>query len=192
MPYAGEQIMALDISKRSTGVCEGKLGEKPIFYTVPFGDADHDPEDTWYRCFDWFLDRLLAPAAPSHVFIEAPAQAGSFSGHTNANVTTTVTGLWSTVSSLCRKRGVIFRKVHVATARKSFLGIGNLKSADAKREVRRVCDSIGWKPKNFDEADAGCVFHFAGKQIAPSLMPDTRPFFADREKIPIFRKASDQ
>jgi hypothetical protein len=189
MPYAGEQIMALDISKRSTGVCEGRLGEEPLFYTVPFGGTDDDFEATWARCFRWFHKRLLEPAVPSHVYMEAPAQAGSFSGHTNANVTTTVTGLWSNVSSLCEVRGVIFRKVHVATARKSFIGIGNMAGADAKREVRRVCDSIGWKPKNFDEADAGCVFHYAGKQIASELMPDTRPFFAERAPTPMFGKA---
>lgn len=182
-------VIALDISKRSTGVCEGRLGEKPTFYTVPFGDADHDFEETWARCFDWFLDRLLLPGPPiDYVYIEAPAQAGSFSGNTNAKVTTTVTGLWANVSSLCRKRSIPFRKVHVATARKRFIGIGNMKGEDAKREVRRVCKSLGWEPKNLDEADAGCVFYYAGMQLAPTLMPDTRPHFSERDQLPMFRQ----
>ena len=173
-------IITIDLSKTSTGVAIGSAGEVPNFSTHHFGGTKHfgeadDFRDGWWRVEEWLSDAIVLHR-PHSIWVEAPPRPGSFGGSTDAENTLWIVGAWATLCNTARRYGVMWREANVKSARLQFLGTGNLKSAEAKREAKRVCKAIGWNPSNADEADAGCVFWNAVKILAPSLAPDVKPF----------------
>ncbi|HYA07726.1 MAG TPA: hypothetical protein VEF90_17700 [Xanthobacteraceae bacterium] len=178
----GEEIWAIDLSKTSTGLAEGRPGEAPRFSTVRFGgkkgkraDAAEDFRDVWQRGFEWMTDRLSL-GSPRAIFIEAPTRPGAFGGETNAANTLVIVGLWTALYLAARARDVMWREANAKTVRQLFIGTGALKSREAKSEAKRVCEALGWAPKNADEADAGAVWWCASRLLAPDQTPDVKAF----------------
>lgn len=71
----------------------------------------------------------------------------------------------------------------ISTVRKHFLGQGNLKSATAKERAFQVCTILGWEPSNFDESDAGAVWHWGCHKYDPQSVQIVDPLFLAREAI---------
>ena len=127
-------------------------------------------------------DRFRLPSPPTAIFIEAPARAGSFGGRTSADVLTTTIGLWSALFITAKQHNVMWREINPKTARAQFLGDGALKRVEAKREAKRICNAIGWAPRNGDEADAGTIWWCAMKLLAPDYAPDVSQYHEKKIK----------
>ena len=177
-------ILALDIAT-TTGVCEGRAGDVPKFYTVKFAKEGDEHEDAFERALRWIADRL-AVNRPDVIVVEAPINPAAFLGKydeetgrmgmtSNPETTIRLMGLWATIAAAAKVKGITYRRARVQTVRKSFLGHGNLKGAEAKRRAMEMCKLLGWSPNNRDESDAGCVWFWTCQHFAPRLAPIITP-----------------
>lgn len=177
-------ILSLDIATK-TGVCEGRAGEAPRFYSLRFANGDDEHEDAFAGALRWIAERLSV-SRPDAVYVEAPINPAAFLGKydpatgrlgmsTNPDTTIRLMGLWATIAGAVKVKGVKYRRVNVQTARKSFIGHGNLKGAEAKRRAFEMCKLLGWAPENRDESDAACVHYSAMLGEAPRLAPIITP-----------------
>jgi hypothetical protein len=170
-------ILALDVASR-TGVCEGRAGETPIFYTKQFAKEGDEHEDVFAAALLWLVERLKVDL-PDAVYIEAPLSPGVY-GKTNAETTTRLLGMWATLAAAVKVKGVRYRRAKVSTVRAAFIGHGRLEGAEAKRRAFDLCKALGWAPKNRDEADAGAIFWWASSQMAPKLTQIITPMMQQR------------
>lgn len=177
MPFSG-LIIALDVSKRCTGIAEARPGEVPRFSHVAFGRPDDDFFDADARAIGWIAERLyLEPDLTGvRLVIEAPLERDS-TGGSNVGTILQAYALCKAIGGFARRRGVLAITGNVKTVRKAFLGRGNLPSDTAKREAKRVCEAIGWAPPNLDCADAGALLWWACEKWAPGVMPAVDPLF---------------
>jgi hypothetical protein len=177
-------ILALDIATK-TGVCEGRAGETPRMYSVQFGKPGDEHEDAFERALRWVAERLQV-SRPDAIFVEAPINPGAFVGRydeergkvtmtTNPDTTIRLMGLWAVLAAAVRLKGIRYERVNVQTARKLFIGVGNLKGQEAKRRCYDLCTLLGWDPSNRDESDSACVWNWGVTKIAPRLAPVITP-----------------
>lgn len=161
-------ILALDVAS-TTGVCEGRAGETPRFYTERFGKDGDEHEDAYGRALVWIATRL-ALGDVDVVYIEAPL-GGAAQGHTTADATFRLVGLWAVLAAACKARRVRYSKISVQTARVAFLGrgCGHLKRDEGKRRAFDMCKLLQWSPNNRDEGDAGAVWYLAATREAPRI-----------------------
>jgi len=173
------KILAIDLSKTNTGFAFGSAGAKPSFGTVKFGGVTFGPDDDfrdgWRRVEAW-LTAIIESFRPDAIWCEAPPRPGSFGGATNAENTLWIVGAWAALCLTAGRHSIMWREANVKSVRMEFVGSASLDSALAKKEAKRVCLQLGWKPANLDEADAGAVFYCAGLALAPSLMPSVKDF----------------
>ena len=173
---AAPYILALDIAS-VTGVCEGRAGSAPQFYTMRFARDGDEHEEAFARALKWIAERLQVDR-PDAIFVEAPINPGAFVGRydeekgrvamtTNPETTIRLMGLWAIMAAAAKVKGIRYSRVNVQSARKDFIGHGNLRGAEAKRRCFEICKLLGWEPKNRDEADAACVWHAACLKLAP-------------------------
>jgi hypothetical protein len=158
------------------GVAEGRLGEVPRLYSVDLRREHDEHEDAYARALIWAAERFKI-GKPDRVLIEAPIPASAMAGHTNANTTAMLFGLWAIMAAVAKARGVTVRRANIQAVRRSFIGHGNLKGDVAKRKTMQVCALLGWDAPNHDAADAGAVWHWGCGQIDPALTPRTEPLF---------------
>jgi hypothetical protein len=175
--YSG-LIIALDVSKRCTGIAEARPGEVPRFAHVAFGKADDDFFDADARAVGWIADRLYLEPDLTQVrlVIEAPLQRDS-TGGSNVGTILQAYALCKVIGGFARRRGVMAITGNVTTVRKAFLGRGNLGGEEAKRRAKATCEALGWAPPNLDCADAGALLWWACEKWAPGVMPAVDPLF---------------
>ena len=177
-------ILALDIAT-TTGVCEGRSGEIPRMYTMRFGNPGDDHEEVFARALRWIAERLLVDR-PDAIYVEAPVNPGAFVGRydeekgrvamtTNPETTIRLMGLWAIMAAAAKVKGIRYGRVHVQTARKLFIGAGNLRGVEAKRRCFELCKLLGWDAHNRDESDSACVWNWGVAQVAPNLAPIVTP-----------------
>lgn len=178
------RILSLDIATK-TGIADGEAGVAPVFYSEQFAGKDDDHEDAFERSLNWIIKRLMVGSFDA-VYVEAPINPAAFIGKynpetgrmgmsTNPDTTIRLIGLWAVLSAAVKVKKIKYRRVNVQTARKSFIGHGNLKGDEAKRRAFEMCKMIGWDPKNRDESDAGCVHYHALTLECPRLAPIITP-----------------
>ena len=171
------RILALDVATKM-GVADGCVGEKPVFYTKKFAGEEH--EEIFADALRWIAEYLQVNK-PDIVAIEAPLNLAATMGQSNPATVVRLNGLWAVIASAVKvKGGIIYRHVNVQTARRAFIGSGNLPGAEAKRRVFNMCKAIGWEPKDKDQGDAGCVHFWASTQFAPNLAPVITPMLQQR------------
>lgn len=152
--------LALDISRRNTGIAWGGETERPrtASYSAPAG-VGGDFSRTFAAYDRWLHDQLVM-IRPTRVCFEAPIQivrdADAAPLTTSQETIEVLFGLiaitqgrvyqWSNGAVRCYK-------LHAGTARKSFTGSGHAKKPDVMAQCRR----LGWAPANEDEGDALCV-----------------------------------
>lgn len=181
-------IIALDISKTRTGICEGMVGEKPTFYSIVGGGLSN--EDAAYRLGRWIIDRTKVDR-PEVVYIEAAINPGAFVGEydeekgkvkmkSNPQTTLALAEMAAVARFVLHGKSIAHRDARVQTIRKSFIGHGNLPGKIAKARVGAMCGLLGWQPGNEDEADAGAVWWFAGMQFAPKHYQPITPMMIQK------------
>lgn len=180
------KILALDVSETSTGVCEGRPGETPLFSRMSFlpaakpgeekpkGNEDH--RGAARRAFDWLDRKLETDPEILTVIMEAPARPQAFQGSSSAATLITTLYLAGALMLACHRNGVKWIEATPNNVRAVFLGAGTLTRTQAKSEAKRVCLAIGWTPRNADEADAGALWWCQANSDAPGSVPDVRPF----------------
>ena len=152
-------LIFLDVAS-STGVADGPIGGAPNLSTQRFARPDDARWDGAGRAALWMAERL-AISLPLAVYIEAPVPHGGMKGKTNSRTLGLLNELATGCAAICKARRVPVYPANVSTIRAWFLGQGNMRGDDAKREAYRVATMIGWEPKNHDEADAAAGFHWA-------------------------------
>jgi hypothetical protein len=185
-------IMALDISSKAMGVCEGRPGETPRFSTIRLKREDDTAEDAFSNALRWAAQRF-SNFAPDRLVIERRLptmnafredEEGNLKPTTNPTTVYLLCGLSAVIVGAARNRGirnipgprgVDGYGVSVSTARKAFLGKGSYPSAEAKRLAFKVCQTLGWEPTTYDEADAACIWTWGCQQLAPDKAPGTHP-----------------
>ena len=93
----------------------------------------------------------------------------------NPETTIRLMGLRAVLAAAAKVKGIRYRRSRVQTVRKTFIGHGNLKGAEAKRRCFEMCKLLGWSPNNRDESDAAAVWFDACCQVAPNLAPIVTP-----------------
>lgn len=163
-----KSVLALDISKSSTGYAWGFPNEAPRSGSVRFGTPHHSEAEVGAKALVWFTKTMpeLVGYVPEIVAIEA---AWEGNGDRSAHTSTVLLGLQFLIQS------VAFLKVHrvpmlvnVATARKSLTGRGTYPKGAAKDAVQAECIRRGWlslENVQADRADAIAVWcHVAAQQ----------------------------
>lgn len=177
MAYTG-LIIAGDISKRRSGFAEARPGEIPRFSHLPFGREDDDFFDADARAIGWIAERLYLEPDLTQVrlVLEAPLERDS-TGGSNVQTILQAYALCKVIGGFARRRGVMVITGNVKTVRKAFLGRGDIPGNEAKRQAKRMCEAIGWRPPNLDCADAGALLWWASEKWAPGRMPPVAPLF---------------
>lgn len=168
-------ILALDVSKRCTGVCYGRPGEAPRFLSVKGDGLDNTA--AMMKLGRWLIEWLKVER-PDYVFLEAAINPAAFMGRfdadkgrvemsSNPDTTVTLAKMAAVVEFVVGMKGIALRLANVQTCRKSFIGSGNLKGDIAKARAFAMSRALGWQPHNQDEGDAAAVWFYAGTQVAP-------------------------
>jgi hypothetical protein len=153
-------ILAIDCATQC-GLASGEPGGTPRLETVNFGDSGDNHLEVGAQCLKWIAFRL-SDDRPDEIWMEEPLAFSGKEGETSAASRVRLNGLYMIIGAAARLKGVPVHPVKITTARKGFLGHGGLKRAVAKKRSRAMCRLLGWNPMNDDEADAGCIFWFAG------------------------------
>lgn len=115
-------------------------------------------------------------------FIEAPLLL--VDGAHSAATAMALIQLTGAIRAAACRAGARVTLVAVSTARRHFIGTGNLKRDDAKQAVMQRCNELGWSIKNDDgrdddnRGDACAVYSYGRSQRDPSWAPKATPLFA--------------
>lgn len=165
-------ILALDLSKSSTGFAYGRPDEKPRSGSIQFGTPQHTDADVGAKAMVWLGQDVpvLVGGVPDVVAIEAAWE--GHGGH-SAQTSALLLGLQFTMAA----SALLFTKrqpelIKVTDARRTFTGRAGYAKGEAKPAVQRRCLELGWldlETLQADRADALCVWaHIAARQN-PSL-----------------------
>ena len=147
-------ILALDLSKRSTGWALGHGGTPPLARSIGFRGAGRGAVLAEY--FHWLRDRLITNA-PDLVAYEAPIKSTRAKGSTETMML--LWGMAAITEAVCSMKGLRMVAVPIPTWRKAFLGHGY--PIDPKGDAVRMCDNLGWPVQTHDEAEACGVWCWA-------------------------------
>lgn len=165
-------ILALDLSKSSTGFAYGRPDGKPRSGSVQFGTPQHTDAEVGAKAMRWLGNDVpvLLGGVPDVVAIEAAWEGhGGHSAHTSA----VLLGLQFTMASAA----LLFTKrqpemVKVGDARRTFTGRAGYAKGEAKPAVQRRCLDLGWldlESLQSDRADALCVWAHIAARTNPEL-----------------------
>lgn len=166
-------ILALDISKTCTGICEGRAGETPRLYSIRGEGVD--VVKAMVRLGDWLIKRSQVDHI-DWLYFEAPIHPGAFLGEydedekkvkakSNPNVAITLAKMVGVIEFVAEMSDIKTRSANVQTVRKAFLG--NARPDDPKQRARAMCRALNWPVENLDQADAAAVWYYACTQAAP-------------------------
>ncbi len=149
------KILALDISKKATGVAIGD-GEGPP-RTFSQGFKGERPCAVGAAYAKW-LRTLLVEERPALVAFEKPLiLSGPRAG---TAVMVILTGLAFATGMVCEIAGIRYHDVAISTWRKLFLGTGRPKNP--KLDAINACQALGWDVGDDDnQADACGVWFWA-------------------------------
>lgn len=160
-------VLAIDAAT-VTGWAFAEIGQKPVCDALRFGGTHGCDEDVWFDALK-FINQKLDDYQPDVVAIEAPINSSSIGGGTNPHTMGRLIGLQAVMRTVVRaRRPSLAKLVHVQSARKFFIGAGNLRGAEAKARVKRRCIDIGWiteEDATYDKCDALCVWAKAAGDI---------------------------
>jgi hypothetical protein len=162
-----KRLLALDVAT-TTGYAWGNIGEQPRAEAIRFAPEGSSADVVWAKALQWLHDWLKVDR-PDIVALEAPIMSSAPAGGSNPHTQLMLSGLQAvlrTVIQINLSRPA--KLIHVQSARKFFIGRGNMPGEQAKREVKRRCIDLGWLPieaKGFDRSDALCVWAKAAAEI---------------------------
>ena len=166
-------ILALDAAT-TTALCRGHAGSVPFFATKTFRGEDH--LNICSSCISWISRILTEAPLPDVVYIEKPMPIGAaIHGKSNAKSIVRLNTIYGILGGACLLKGVRVVGVDVQMARQAFIGEGQLERDEAKKRCLAMCRQMGWPANNLDEADAACLWYFAGCCEDPRLAAVIHP-----------------
>lgn len=144
------KVIALDISRQSTGVAIGDGNSPPRNFRASFKGETLGVVGHSFRAW---MRELLVLDKPDLICIEA-----AFVGKTDdAYTATLMLGLNFMAQSVAAGRGIQCQTVAVQTWRKAFIGQG--RPDNPKRASIEMCKLVGWEVEgNHDRAEACGIF----------------------------------
>lgn len=163
-------ILALDLSKKSTGYAFGRVGEVPRSGAVSLGSERSTQAEIGRSLLKW-MTGFMSIEQFDRVAIEA-AWAGT--GGRSTETFLLLNGLQFMAQTIALlKAGREADLVKVQTARKTFTGRGQYGTPDeGKYAVQQRCLELGWltaESLQADRADALCVWAHVASELDKSL-----------------------
>ena len=157
-------ILALDLSKRSTGFALWEEGSHSARYGTWVLGSELTPNGATYCKLHQQMSDLYRLCKFEHIFYEEPLAPQVLQGHTNINSLRVLSGLAAHAESFGQAMGMrTIHPVHLNSWRATFIGKQKrgTKRATLKDLTIERCQQLGWKPKNDDEADALGLLDYA-------------------------------
>lgn len=167
-----KSILALDVSKTSTGFAWGFPNETPRSGSVRFGTPQHSEAEVGAKALIWLSKDMpeIVGYVPDLVAIEA---AWEGNGDRSSHTSTVLLGLQFLIQSVSfLKTRRVPMLVNVAVARKALTGRGTYVKGTAKDAVQAECMRRGWlnaESLQADRADALAVWCYAASLQVPEL-----------------------
>ncbi|MBX3490875.1 hypothetical protein [Parvibaculum sp.] len=163
-------ILALDIGL-NLGWAAGAPGVPFVSGTMVFSSTGRDIGRLYYAVRS-AVGSKIDENAISHVVSEAPVHIPT----NGIDSIETTFGIHATVALTCKDKGLSYRRIHMATARKTVLGFSRAPADVAKHRRREwlksrivgYCIARGWKPESDDAADALINLEFTCREIDPT------------------------
>jgi len=152
------KILAIDFSKRATGIAFGRPGQKPVLSSVSFAKWEGATVAEAASAIIRWLPEALATFQPELVTVEAALPPIASRDETSARL---ALGFDFLIKGACNVKGIRCIEVHGGTWKSLVLGSGNLPTAEAKKRSLAVCRGMGLEPKSNDESDAYCVWLYS-------------------------------
>ena len=149
-------ILAFDLAI-ATGVAVGPADGTPEAWTERLAESTDAPGARFAQAIR-LCTRLIREHRPSLVAVEKAIASGPKG---KSGRVASAMGLRACVLAAAHAAGLRPVEVPVATARKRFIGVGNLPSKEAKAAVFRRCRLLGWTVTDEDQADACAVWEYA-------------------------------
>lgn len=162
------RVLALDLSKRSTGfACWGEGDEKVASGCWELG-SEFTSDGRVFANLHARMHDLHRIARIDALFIEETLDPRVLSGHTNIATLKVLSGLSAHAKSFAEAMSFkIVREVNQTTWRRHFIGSmkRGTKSVDLKDYAMQRARQLGFKPRRHDEAEAIGILDFACDQI---------------------------
>lgn len=157
-------ILALDLSKRSTGwALLDSTSSKARYGSWVLG-SEYTPDGAVYCKLHKSMSEIYQICKFEHLYFEEPLHPAKLQGGTNINSLRVLSGLASHAESFGEAYSLrTINRVNISSWRSSFLGP---QKRGTKRPVLKEismekCRAYGWNPKNDDEADALGILDYA-------------------------------
>ncbi len=179
-----KNLLALDVAT-VTGFAHGRLNATPKADCIRFAKTGATDDEVWCQALRWLHD-LLKVIRPDVVALEAPIMTGRTHDGSNPQTQMRLFGLQAvlrTVVAINLPRPA--KLIHVQSARKFFIGHGNLPGAEAKQRVKRRSIELGWVSEDeatYDKCDALCVWAKAAADLSPEFAANHTPLMTSRQK----------
>ena len=158
-------------------MARGRAGEKPTLLSIKADDGD-DTARAGVRLF-MTMRQQLEHGKPDGIYVERMFE-HSFKAEVDFDARTIkqrqgviaafdMARMIHTVDLFAGLLSIPIIKVAPSTARKEFIGRGDLDRKAAKRRVLAMCSLLGWEAENDNEGDAGCIWHYGVAISSPRL-----------------------
>lgn len=171
------RILALDLSKRSTGwACFSDEDERPSYGHWQLGSEYTSKGKVFLNLHQHIVD-IHRLGEITHFFYEDSLMQTSIGGKSNIETVRLLSGLCMHTESIAEALGArVIVPVNMMTWRKCFIGSQPRKSkrVDLKAMVMERCRQFGFTPRNDDEGDALGILDYAcdHQGIIPSWRRD--------------------
>ena len=165
-------VAGLDIAT-ATGVCLGKPGHTPRFWTEDLGQGLS--YDQRFANALRLTHRLISKEGVTFIGIEAPIIVHK---RDKKSTNELLMGLVAAVRGWANMKGVDCRTFEVETIDKHFLGHRIKGRETRKAAILSRCRQLRWSPRTEDEADAGAVFDLCCSKLSRSHAVHTTPLMA--------------
>lgn len=171
-------VVGFDPSTTRFGVaCGSEADGAPKSFVWKLPGADERVFDrTLGLAFENALE-LFKVTHTTDVVIEAPIILRDRSSHTME----ALMQLTGALRAAAHRHGCTTLMVASSTVRRHFIGVGNLKSKDAKLAVQARCRLLGWAVEDDNAADAVATWSYAMALLCPRWSPRSTPLFAKLE-----------
>lgn len=173
----GPLILALDLAS-TTGVAEGRPGERPRAWTWRLGSAGSSQAHRLAELLKLTSQHLMV-SRPDQIWIEAPmAPAVMVDIGGSAQTAAFLFGCPAVVKAVAYLRGIYrVTEANVQDVRHHFINRRTLPKGEGKRVVIDRCRVLGWEVENDNEADAAALWSYACGQHNPRLAAAVTPLF---------------
>jgi len=176
-------IWALDVAT-VTGFAIGRAGDKPTALSVRLAQPEADRNVLFSRCLHWFEGLLDRNHKPDILVIEELLPPNSMRGRTSTMTQHRLAGLHGVVRAVAHHHKIPeIVGVNVQDVRQHFIHRRNLTRDEAKREILKTCQMLGWLASDNNAGDALALWSYTAGLLNPASAMATTPLFGSWEEV---------